>query len=136
VKDHWAEYGRNYYQRYDYENLPSEDAAKVFASLQEYMAEWAQTEGQTSTNFSYTDPVDGSVAANQGYIFTYADGSRFVFRLSGTGSSGATIRVYLEKFSNDATMDAAGALSEIAQAALAAGKIAEHTGRDAPTVIT
>jgi phosphoglucomutase len=57
--------------------------------------------GNTSVNFEYTDPVDGSVSKNQGYIFKYADGSRFIFRLSGTGSSGATIRVYLEKYSED-----------------------------------
>lgn len=136
VTDHWAEYGRNYYQRYDYENLESENAAKVFASLEEFMSVWTQTEGQTAINFSYTDPVDGSVSNNQGYIFSYADGSRFVFRLSGTGSSGATIRVYLEKYSADTTMNATDALSEIAQQALAAGKIQEHTGRDKPTVIT
>lgn len=81
--------------------------------------------------------MTGDVTPNQGYIFTYADGSRFVFRLSGTGSSGATIRVYLEKYSKaDVSLEAAAALSEIAQAALAAGKIQEFTGRDKPTVIT
>lgn len=57
--------------------------------------------GNTAVNFSYTDPVDQSVSANQGYIFKWADGSRFVFRLSGTGSSGATIRIYLERYSLD-----------------------------------
>ena len=101
------------------------------------MGEWTQTAGQTATNFSYTDPVTGDVTPNQGYIFTYADGSRFVFRQSGTGSSGATIRLYLEKYSReDATMDASDALSEIVSAALNACKIQELTGRDAPTVIT
>lgn len=101
------------------------------------MTEWTKTEGQTATNFSYTDPVTGDVTPNQGYIFTYADGSRFVFRLSGTGSSGATIRLYLEKYSADnLTMDAGEALAEIVAAALAACKIQELTGRDKPTVIT
>ena len=66
-------------------------------------------------NFSYKDPVDGSLSENQGYIFSYADGSRFVFRLSGTGSSGATIRVYLEKYSTDIGLNAADALKEIAE---------------------
>jgi phosphoglucomutase len=61
----------------------------------------SEGDGNTSVNFEYTDPVDGSVSKNQGYIFKYADGSRFIFRLSGTGSSGATIRVYLEKYSED-----------------------------------
>jgi len=98
---------------------------------------WTQTEGQTATNFTYTDPVTNDVTPNQGYIFTYADGSRFVYRLSGTGSSGATIRVYLEKYSReDASMQASHALAEIVTAALAAGKIQELTGRLSPTVIT
>lgn len=81
--------------------------------------------------------MTGDVTPNQGYIFTYADGSRFVFRQSGTGSSGATIRLYLEKYSPDnLTMDASEALAEIVNAALAAGQIKELTGRDKPTVIT
>ena len=76
------------------------------------MGEWTQTEGQTATNFTYTDPVTGDVTPNQGYIFTYADGSRFVFRLSGTGSSGATIRLYLEKYSaENLSLDASVALA-------------------------
>jgi phosphoglucomutase len=70
-------------------------------------------EGNTAVNFSYTDPVDGSVSKNQGYIFRYKDGSRFVFRKSGTGSSGATIRVYLEKYSTDTDIDVSDALKEI-----------------------
>lgn len=101
------------------------------------MGVWTQTPGQTATNFSYSDPVTGDVTPNQGYIYTYADGSRFVFRLSGTGSSGATIRLYLEKYSKDnVSMEASDALSDIVTAALAAGKIQELTGRDKPTVIT
>ena len=81
--------------------------------------------------------MTGDVTPNQGYIFTYADGSRFMFRLSGTGSSGATIRLYLEKYSKDnIAMEAGEALNEIVVAALAAGKIQELTGRDRPTVIT
>ena len=81
--------------------------------------------------------MTSDVTPNQGYIFTYADGSRFVYRLSGTGSSGATIRVYLEKYSRENIgMEASVALSEIVSAALAAGKIQELTGRDSPTVIT
>ena len=81
--------------------------------------------------------MTGDVTPNQGYIFTYADGSRFVYRLSGTGSSGATIRLYLEKYSQENIgMEASVALSEIVSAALAAGKIPELTGRDSPTVIT
>lgn len=80
----------------------------------------AEAEGNTAVNFSYKDPVDGSVSANQGYIFKWADGSRFVFRLSGTGSSGATIRIYLEKFSEDINQNVEEALKSIAERALAA----------------
>jgi len=97
----------------------------------------AETEGNKSINFSYTDPVDGSVSSNQGYIFRYADGSRFVFRLSGTGSSGATVRIYLEKFNKDElNLSAVDALAEISKKALEVSKIHELTGRDKPTVIT
>lgn len=79
----------------------------------------AKQEGNKATNFSYTDPVDGSVSNNQGYIFNYADGSRFVFRKSGTGSSGATIRIYLEKFSQDQNQKVEEALKQISEDALA-----------------
>lgn len=92
--------------------------------------------GNTAVNFSYTDPVDKSVSANQGYIFKWADGSRFVFRLSGTGSSGATIRIYLEKFSDDINQSVESALKTIADRALTASQIHELTGRTKPTVIT
>ena len=74
-------------------------------------------------NFSYTDPVDQSVSKNQGYIFKWEDGSRFVFRLSGTGSSGATIRIYLERYSKDITMTAEDALKDIALKALTLSQI-------------
>jgi len=87
--------------------------------------------------FSYTDPVDGSVSDNQGWIFRYADGSRFIFRKSGTGSSGATIRIYLEKYSKDQLdLNPVEALKAIAEKALAVSDIHNLTGRAAPTVIT
>jgi phosphoglucomutase len=137
VKAHWAEYGRNYYQRYDYENLETADADKVFKQLESQMSVFeAEAEGNTAVNFCYTDPVDHSVSANQGYIFKYADGSRFVFRLSGTGSSGATIRIYLEKYSEDPNLVVEEALKDIAERALSASLIHELTGRTKPTVIT
>jgi phosphoglucomutase len=77
------------------------------------MIVWAMKPDFKAINFGYTDPVDNSVSANQGYIFSYPDGSRFVFRQSGTGSSGATIRVYLEKYSTDVNLKVEDALSEI-----------------------
>ena len=79
-----------------------------------------ESEGNTAVNFSYTDPVDHTVSPNQGYIFKYADGSRFVFRLSGTGSSGATVRIYLEKYSTDTHLKVEEALKSIADRALSA----------------
>ena len=137
VTDHWREFGRNYYQRYDYENLENADADKVFKQLEQEIPVFiAEAEGNTAVNFNYTDPVDGSVSLNQGYIFKWADGSRFVFRLSGTGSSGATIRIYLEKFSQDIEATVQEALKSISERALLASKIQELTGRVKPTVIT
>jgi len=137
VREHWKEYGRNYYRRYDYENLPTEDAAKVFAQIESQFGVFeGEAEGNTSVNFEYTDPVDGSVSKNQGYIFKYADGSRFVFRKSGTGSSGATIRVYLEKYSDNVELDVTEALKEISDRALALCQLENLTGRKEPTVIT
>jgi phosphoglucomutase len=130
VRDHWATYGRNYYQRYDYEGLTTEDAQQIFKLLEGSMTKWEQeVVGNKAINFSYTDPVDQSVSANQGYIFSYPDGSRFVFRQSGTGSSGATIRIYLERYSNDASFKVEDALSEIAKQALKTCQITEITGR-------
>ena len=96
----------------------------------------AEAEGNTAVNFSYIDPVDGSESKNQGYIFKWADGSRFVYRLSGTGSSGATIRIYLERYSSDPSMNVEDALRDISQKALSTSKIHELSGRDRPTVIT
>jgi len=137
VKDHWKEFGRNYYRRYDYENLETEAANKVFAQIESQFSVFeGEGEGNTSTNFCYTDPVDGSVSKNQGYIFKYADGSRFVFRKSGTGSSGATIRVYLEKYSTDIEQDVTAALKDISDRALLLCQLHELTGRKEPTVIT
>jgi phosphoglucomutase len=80
-------YGRNYYQRYDYENVDSDKAAKVFAHIESQFPVFeAEAEGNTATIFEYTDPIDGSISKNQGWIFKWADGSRFVFRKSGTGT--------------------------------------------------
>jgi len=145
VKEHWAKYGRNYFSRYDYEGCSSEDANKMMAHLKEVQA--GLQEGSklgpytiaVADDFSYTDPVDGSVAKGQGLRFVFEDGSRFIFRLSGTGSSGATIRLYIEKFEADKTkqdMDAQVALKEYIDLALETSKLKEFTGRDEPTVIT
>lgn len=90
-------------------------------------------------NFTYTDPIDKSVSKNQGLYTTFEDGSRFVVRLSGTGSQGATIRLYVEKYSKDESeydRDTQEGLKPLIEVALAASKLVEHTGRKEPTVIT
>ena len=90
-------------------------------------------------DFEYTDPVDGSVASKQGLRFVFTDSSRFIFRLSGTGSSGATIRMYIEQYETDPSkleMDAQVALKSLIDVALETSKLQEFSGRDKPTVIT
>jgi len=137
VKDHWKEFGRNYYRRYDYETLETEKANKIFERIEAQFSVFeGESEGNSATIFEYTDPCDGSVSKNQGWIFKYKDGSRFVFRKSGTGSSGVTIRVYLEKYSETTDLDVTEALKEISDRALSLCQIKELGGRDAPTVIT
>lgn len=92
-----------------------------------------------ASNFSYTDPIDGSVSKNQGLFVRFADGSRIVFRLSGTGSSGATIRLYVEKYSKDASEyagDTQEGLKPLIEVALSLSQLVEITGRKEPTVIT
>lgn len=93
--------------------------------------------GNTADIFNYTDPVDGSISKNQGIRFIYADGSRIIFRLSGTGSEGATIRIYFEKYdATDIDQRTDMALEEIINLGLKLSNIQEFTGRSEPTVIT
>ena len=144
VKAHWAEYGRNVYSRHDYEGIPTEQANAVMAHLK---AQFDTLPGQvfgrytvaTCDDFSYTDPVDGSVSHGQGIRVLFQCGSRIVFRLSGTGTDGATIRIYLEAYEPDVNqhhLDAQVALAEMIQLALTLSQLVEKTGRNAPTVIT
>lgn len=143
-KAHWAEYGRNYYARYDYEGVDKDAANKMMAGMVEKQASMVGTsiKGMTisaADMFAYNDPVDGSVSKNQGIRFLFADGSRFVFRLSGTGVAGATIRMYLEKYvepTGDLAMHAFDVVKPIAEIALEISDLAAITGRTEPTVIT
>ncbi|KAM7272644.1 hypothetical protein ACFE04_027307 [Oxalis oulophora] len=145
AKEHWATYGRNFFSRYDYEECASEGANKMVDYLRD-MASKSKTGDkygsyvlQCADDFSYTDPVDGSVAAKQGVRFVFTDGSRIIFRLSGTGSAGATVRVYIEQFESDASkhdIDAQIALKPLIDLALSVSKLKEFTGREKPTVIT
>ncbi|KDD74424.1 hypothetical protein H632_c1323p0 [Helicosporidium sp. ATCC 50920] len=146
VEAHWREYGRNFYARHDYEGVESEAAGAMMEHLRGVIAEskkgdvWSpKLTLATADDFEYTDPIDGSVAKGQGIRFVFQDGSRIVFRLSGTGSAGATIRLYLEQFSDDQTTfdkDAHVMLKDIADLALAKSKLQHFTKRDKPTVIT
>ena len=113
LKDHWRAYGRNFFTRYDYENCEAEPCNRMMAELEERMnaAQFVgsvhQYEDKSFTvaladNFSYVDPIDASVSVKQGLRIIFEDGSRIVIRLSGTGSSGATIRLYIDSYEEDA----------------------------------
>ncbi len=144
VREHWASYGRNFYSRYDYEAIPTEGANGVMQHLRGCFATLAGKKlgkytVQTCDDFSYTDPVDGSVSRNQGIRILFSDGSRIIFRLSGTGTEGATLRVYLEAYEADVSrhhLDAQEALHELIEIALNISELRTRTGRDQPTVIT
>lgn len=144
VQNHWREYGRHYYSRHDYEGVPSEAAEKVFEKLKESLASLAgQTFGELKVamadEFSYTDPVTGETSAHQGIRILFENDARIIFRLSGTGTSGATIRIYFEKYEPDTAKqndDSQHALQTLINAALQISQLAELTGRAKPSVIT
>ncbi|MFT5742820.1 MAG: phosphoglucomutase [Paracoccaceae bacterium] len=144
MDDHWVKFGRNYYSRYDYEAVPSDAANAMVARLRGSLDGLAGQDcaGLTITaadEFSYLDPVDGSLSAGQGLRIWFADGYRAVIRLSGTGTEGATIRVYLERSvdaPSDDVADTAAALAPLVAAVLSVTRLPEMTGRDAPDVIT
>ncbi len=144
VREHWATYGRNYYTRYDYEAVPTDAANGVMAHLRAALAALPGTSlgGHTvhaADDFAYTDPVDGSTSAKQGIRVLFTDGARLVYRLSGTGTEGATIRVYIESRETAADrlgMETAVALRALVDVALGLAEIVARTGRTEPTVIT
>lgn len=144
LRSHWLAYGRNVYSRHDYEAIPTDAANSVMQHIQ---AQFDRLPGQkfgtyqvkTCDNFSYHDSIDGSISNNQGVRILFEDGSRIVFRLSGTGTEGATLRIYLEAFEPDSAkhhLDAQVALAEMIRIALQISQLVERTGRLAPTVIT
>ena len=144
VADHWAEYGRNYYSRHDYEAVPAERAEALVTRLRDMLdglpgRDFAGLRVESADDFAYLDPVDGSTSARQGIRIAFADGSRIVMRLSGTGTEGATLRVYLERYQPaDGALDlpVGQALAPVVQAAEEIARIREHTGRDRPDVTT
>ncbi len=144
LRQHWAEYGRNYYTRHDYENIPSEAADQLIQNLQNNMdslvgRDFNNRKITTADNFTYNDPVDGSISANQGIRILFDDDSRIIFRLSGTGTGGATLRLYIERYVEDIKhhdLDTQEALYDLIETAELIANIIGFTGRDEPTVIT
>ncbi|WP_035985232.1 alpha-D-glucose phosphate-specific phosphoglucomutase [Leptolyngbya sp. KIOST-1] len=144
VKEHWGTYGRNYYSRHDYEGVASDRANTLMDNLRQGLSSMpGKTFGPYTVDyaddFAYTDPVDGSVAKNQGVRIGFTDGSRIVFRLSGTGTSGATLRLYVERYEPDPAkhnQDTQAALADLIALADEIAQIKTLTGRDQPTVIT
>ena len=144
VQEHWRRFGRNYYTRYDYEGIDTEAANGLMAHLQ---AQLADLPGSTldghnvdyADDFAYTDPVDGSVSENQGIRIGFTDGSRIIYRLSGTGTEGATLRVYLEAYEPDPEKqdrETASVMQALVEIATGIAEIEARTGRREPTVIT
>ncbi|KAG6757647.1 hypothetical protein POTOM_037967 [Populus tomentosa] len=151
VRNHWATYGRHYYTRYDYENVDAGAAKELMAYLVKLQSSLAEVNEIVSgirsdvskvvhaDEFEYKDPIDGSISKHQGIRYLFEDGSRLVFRLSGTGSEGATIRLYIEQYEKDPSKtgrDSQDALAPLVAVALGLSKMQEFTGRSAPTVIT
>jgi len=142
VRDHWREFGRSYYQRHDYEGLDAAAAAEMMAGVTESLASLAGTPLAESTvaradEFEYTDPVDGSTTRRQGVRISLEDGSRVVLRLSGTGTAGATLRVYLERFRDDGgESDVTELLAPLTSGVREMLRLRERFGTDEPTVLT
>ena len=144
VTEHWARFGRNYYSRHDYEAVDATAADGMMAALREKLTALAgQTLGDyrvaLADDFVYTDPVDNSIASRQGVRIVMTDGSRIVFRLSGTGTEGATIRVYLERYEADPAkhqLETQQALSGLIAIADSVSELRQRTGRTQPSVVT
>ena len=144
VREHWAQYGRDYYSRHDYEGMPLAIGDGIMAhlggQLNDLMGQaLAGSTIRLADDFSYTDPVDGSVSPHQGIRIIFENGSRIVFRLSGTGTEGATLRIYLERYEPDAAEhghDPQDALKDLIDLAEQLGEVKKRSGMAVPTVIT
>jgi len=144
VREHWQTYGRNYYSRHDYEEIETGPANTLIERLRSLLPtlkgkQFGNYQVEYSDDFSYTDPVDGSLSEKQGVRIGFTDGSRIVVRLSGTGTQGATLRVYLESYEPDPAkhdLDPQQALASLITIAQEIAQIRELTGREQPTVIT
>jgi len=142
AQSHWQSYGRNYYSRHDYEGVDSDRAHQLVDRLRQLDLKgkkYGQYEVEFADDFSYTDPIDGSISQKQGIRVGFTDGSRIVYRLSGTGTQGATLRLYFESYEPNVAkqnQDTQVALGELIAIANEIAQVREFTGRDQPTVIT
>ncbi len=144
VREHWATYGRNYYSRHDYEEVDSDGANTLIKTLRDGLPalkgrRFGALEVEDADDFAYHDPVDGSDSANQGLRVMFADGSRIVYRLSGTGTAGATLRVYIERYEADPAkqfVETQAALADLIAFSREIAEIERFTQRTAPSVIT
>ena len=155
LHEFYSIYGRSFFSRYDYEDVTSEGANALVDHLNQALKSGSldksvHVSASTSTkftvsglyNFEYKDPIDHSVSKNQGQVITFTDGSRVVFRLSGTGSQGATVRMYAERYvpANAGAAELAkptpDGLKSLIEVALKISKLKEFLGREQPTVIT
>ncbi len=140
VHAHWREYGRNFYSRHDYEEVDADAANRLMKALRDQLVTLPGKHGiAAADDFAYDDPVDKSRTTNQGIRLLFGDGSRIVYRLSGTGTAGATLRVYVERYEPDASRhgtETQEALADLIALSRAIPGIERHTGRAAPTVIT
>ena len=144
LRDHWRSYGRDYRTRHDYEAIDSAVGARLIERLRARLdalpgAEFAGLRVAAADDFAYRDPTDGSVTGRQGIRVLFEGGARAVFRLSGTGTEGATLRVYLERYEPDRARldgDPQRELAGVIAAASAIADIERLTGRSAPDVIT
>ncbi len=144
VHEHWRIFGRNYYSRYDYEEIDTAAATGLMQHLQDQLPSLPGTEFgpfvvEYADNFSYTDPIDGSISENQGLRIGFSNGARIVFRLSGTGTAGATLRIYLELYEPDPAkqqQQTSDVIAPLAAIARQLAQIEQRTGRSKPSVIT
>lgn len=144
VREHWAKFGRNFYTRHDYENVELHGANELIQHLRNQISQlpgqpFGKYQVEFSDDFAYTDPIDGSVSTAQGIRVGFSDGSRIVYRLSGTGTEGATLRVYIESFEPEVEkhhLDAQVALQELIAIADEIAGIKRFTQRAEPSVIT
>uniref|UniRef100_A0A674E7W7 Phosphoglucomutase 1 n=1 Tax=Salmo trutta TaxID=8032 RepID=A0A674E7W7_SALTR len=150
IKDHWQTFGRNFFTKYDYEEVDLDAAIQMMEDLELMILEKAFMgqrfavgeklyQVEKADNFEYTDPVDGRICRNQGLRIIFTDGSRIIYRLSGTGSMGATVRVYIDSYEKDPDKifrDPQVMLAPLVTIALKVSQLHERTGRSGPSVIT